>query len=417
LTELLPNLGGEEGSAWRNRLDEAAVRAQRNLWRLLFPTDSRLLYGGAGSSVNGTVPFVRGGGVVAWINTEDGARDERVGGRALVGASPAVVTTVHDKAFAQRVATRERLVPEVLRDRIALLEPEVLHAPDAAAAVEAILARWPPWARARFTLKPRLGCNGRGRVAGRSGRLDRQRLGGALDRLAGRGGAVLEPWLQRTGDLSVQLRLGGEAGVTVLGSLEQVVSPAGVFRGHRGQVDSRGRVFSGHADEEHLREAAVAVAVAARAAGYEGPCGVDAFTFADPESRRETLRPVVELNARFTAGTVTVALVRGLLPRLRKDLGLGPGERLASASGCVSAPTSVVRSRRASRGRRATSCWWPSTRPPRPPRACSSSVAVRPRWAPRGPPSGHDTLQRLARTSPHVPFKPLKTKVKFLLAR
>ena len=328
MTDLLPNLGGEEASRWRSRLDEPAVRAQRNLWRLLFPGEARLLYGNDGSSGNGTVPFVRGGGVVAWINTLDAARDLRVAGRALVGAAPEVVATVHDKAFAQRVARREQLVPAVLRDRIAILEPEALLAPDAPAAVEAILAGWPAWARARFTLKPRLGSSGRGRVAGRDGRLDRTGLGSALARLAACGGALLEPWLERTGDLSVQLRLGGEAGVTVLGSLAQWVSPAGVFRGHGGEIDSRGRVFSGHADEERLREAAVSVAVAARAAGYEGPCGVDAFRFVDPESGGATLRPVVELNARFTAGTVTVGLVRRLLPRLRKTLALRPGQRL-----------------------------------------------------------------------------------------
>jgi len=72
--------------------------------------------------------------------------------------------------------------------------------------------------------------------------------------------------------------------------------------------------------------------VAARERGYAGPAGVDAFVFADPEAPgagAPILRPVVELNARFTAGTVTIGLVRRLLPRLkRKELRLRASERM-----------------------------------------------------------------------------------------
>ncbi|HKJ23362.1 MAG TPA: hypothetical protein VKB65_00970 [Myxococcota bacterium] len=318
---------------------EPAVRAQRRLWRLLFPPDAVLLGDDeppAERFEGAAFPWIEGDGVLAWIASDEAARDPRLAGASLAGAPAEVVRAVHDKAFALAAARAEGLVPPVLRGCLDALEPEALRAPGAADAVEAAVAAWPAWARERFTLKPRLGTSGRGRVAGRAGRLDRARLGRGLERLAERGGAMLEPWLERTADLSVQMHLGD--GVTLLGSLEQVVSPAGVFLGHRGEVDSRGRVFSGHADEERLREAAALVGAAARERGYVGPCGLDAFTFVDPEDRGESesesadrravLRPVVELNARFTAGTVTVGLVRRVLPRLKRELGLAPGERL-----------------------------------------------------------------------------------------
>ena len=51
------------------------------------------------------------------------------------------------------------------------------------------------------------------------------------------------------------------------------------------------------------------VAEAAAAAGYHGPCGVDAFAFRGPGGE-STLRSVVELNARFTMGTVALGLLR-----------------------------------------------------------------------------------------------------------
>ncbi|NNL67217.1 MAG: hypothetical protein HKP30_13300 [Myxococcales bacterium] len=225
------------------------------------------------------------------------------------------------------MACEEGLVPPVLRGRIDELEPEALRAADAADAIDARLAAWPAWARARFTLKPRIGSSARGRVAGADGRVDRETLGAALARLAERGGALLEPWLERRADFSVQLHVASE-GVTVLASLEQEVAPSGVFLGHRGEIDSRGRIFSGHPAEESLREAAAGVAVAARERGYVGPCGVDGFSFREPETGAEALRPVVELNARFTAGTVTAGLIRRALPHVKRALGLGPGERL-----------------------------------------------------------------------------------------
>jgi len=83
-------------------------------------------------------------------------------------------------------------------------------------------------------------------------------------------------------------------------------------------------VTSGNRYDEALREAAVAVAQAAIAAGYHGPCGVDAFAF-EVEPGRIELRPVVEFNARFTLGIVAIGWLRRALPRIRRELSLDPG--------------------------------------------------------------------------------------------
>jgi hypothetical protein len=79
-------------------------------------------------------------------------------------------------------------------------------------------------------------------------------------------------------------------------------------------------VSSGSAHDEALREAAVAVAQAALAEGFSGPCGVDAFAFFAGDGQE--LRAVVEFNARFTTGTIACGLLRRALPELVRRTGL-----------------------------------------------------------------------------------------------
>ena len=113
-------------------------------------------------------------------------------------------------------------------------------------------------------------------------------------------------------------------------------SASGVYRGHTGEVDSRGRVFSGAPEDETLRGDAAAVASVARGRGFHGPCGVDALRYAEPASGSERqpidrLRSAVEFNARPTMGLVAIGLVKRALPRLRKRIALQPGERCGFA--------------------------------------------------------------------------------------
>lgn len=336
---LLANLGGEEGPGWRALRAEPAVAAQAWLWRSLFGADAELVDPqpvalrwpeGLPEPDAPVFPWLAEApedAVVPWFTSEDALGDRGLAGRRLHGPDPATVRQVHDKAFAHATALAQGLVPPVLRDAIVCFSPEDLRARDAPDRIDAALAGAPEFVRRRFTLKPRIGTSGRGRVAGAAGRIPREGLGAVLERLADRGGALLEPWLERSADFSVQLHV-GPSGVTLLASLEQELATSGHYLGHRGEVDSRGRVFTGHPEEEALREAAALLASAAGERGWYGPCGVDGFRFRHPESGAPVLRPVVELNARFTAGLVVVGLVRRALPLLKERLGLAPGERM-----------------------------------------------------------------------------------------
>ncbi len=64
----------------------------------------------------------------------------------------------------------------------------------------------------------------------------------------------------------------------------------------------------------------------AAAAGSHGPCGLDAFAFRSPEDGSRSFRPLVEFNARFTAGTVALGHIARHLGRVKTALGLSSDE-------------------------------------------------------------------------------------------
>ncbi len=385
---LLPNLGAEEGDDWRAYRSEPAARVAARLWTHLFAGESVLrtpdraaatrLEDFSARRTDALWPESLGeppdhaayewletpGGLVPWLSTAAVASiADAEPELEPTTPAPGIVARVHDKGFAAEAARELGLVPRALAPLVTVVDAEACREPDALiASLERKLAQWPEWTGARFTLKPRSGSSGRGRVAGQ-GRVDGPALRGALGRMASRGGAVFEPWLERSADLSVCVRIPGSAETDglplLLGSLEMLTTPGGGVRGHCGEIDSRGRVFSGHRQDEALREAAGLLAGRAREAGYFGPCGLDGLVYREGE--RDRLRPVVELNARPTMGLVALGLLRRVLPRVRERLELTPGarrgfllallpraipglaERMARAAGAIGEPLSLAR--------------------------------------------------------------------------
>jgi len=253
-------------------------------------------------------PFLAGVTATAWLH--DSAAAHALGDRAANAVAPAVVAHVHDKAFALAAARRLRLNPDLLDPLLSAFEPRELTAPDRRERLRDRLASWPDWTGGRFLLKPRWGTSGRGRVAGQRRHLDAI-SDRAFSRLAHAAGAILEPALDRTADLSVQMWLDG-ADATIVGTTRQLVSEQGEWLGNVGHLTDQGRSVSGDPADHELVSAARAIAVELAAAGYHGPCGVDSFRFVGPDDA-EILRPVVELNARWTTGLVAL----GLLERAR----------------------------------------------------------------------------------------------------
>jgi len=321
---LFANLGAEEGDGWRRMAAHPRVRAAAWLWAALFPADAPRADGLAAraelasalerDAQRAALETCESPGLVPWLSTpeaEAAARHARV---PLAAAPPGVVAAVHDKAFALEVARAAGLLPAEIGETAFALGPEELGAADTVRCrIEAEVERWPAELREEFVLKPRLGTSGRGRLTGRDGRLDPESLRGNLPRFRERAGCVVEPWLERTADLSAQLWIAGPGDQRVLGTLGQVLTPAGVPLGHCGVIRADGSIHSGSPWDAELRAAAAVLARAAAARGYTGPCGLDAFTYRAADGR-ERLRAVVEWNARFTAGTSAL----GLLARARR---------------------------------------------------------------------------------------------------
>ncbi len=131
--------------------------------------------------------------------------------------------------------------------------------------------------------------------------------------LASQGAAVIEPFLQRVFDFSVQY----EATPSGLQRLAFVQ----LENDSRGQFQScvTGAKFAAPQEvTRFLMSSALAmyekdipekIKPLLQSAGYTGPVGIDAFVYRNPEGQLQ-LRPIVEMNPRFTMGRLTWELMR-----------------------------------------------------------------------------------------------------------
>jgi hypothetical protein len=133
-----------------------------------------------------------------------------------------------------------------------------------------------------------------------------RRLESLLER---HGSLLVEPWVERTADFGCAGRLAPSgARLDSVHGLE--VDRRGAFRGTVPLPNEL--VPLAAAERAVLEEAFHAAAEALAAAGYTGPFGVDAFRWRRPDGdRRESLRPLVEINPRLTFGLVAAAEAEG----------------------------------------------------------------------------------------------------------
>lgn len=302
--KVFPNLGAEEGLSPGDLPPAAGEAVRAFAW--LFGAGAALVDWPEPAPWPAALGEAPAGPLFEWIGGEAAPwlADEAAQARlAAAGATPelpdpAAVRAVNDKAFALRAARRHGLLPESIAPLFEVFEAEEL----APARLRACVDRLPAWVGRDWVLKPRRGTSGRGRVR----RLED--LPGARERLARRGGAVFEPWLRRRDDLSALLYVGRSGALGWIGTTRQILRGAGVYQGSRGLLTAEGALRSGTPWDGALRRAAEALGAEAAAAGYFGPMGVDAFVFEGPGGEA-LLRPVVEVNARFTMGIVAAGLV------------------------------------------------------------------------------------------------------------
>jgi hypothetical protein len=157
------------------------------------------------------------------------------------------------------------------------------------------------------------------------------------------GGAtlVIEPWLDRIGDFSIQLEMeSGVRGLRLVGFTGLVNDLRGQFQANWADADWDRRVPAGilalwdtagvvEAGERKVRPGLPGVALTAlvhrlirrlepelRRLDLAGPVGIDALVYRDPE-RGVRLKPVVEINPRYTMGRLTLELMNQVAPGVR----------------------------------------------------------------------------------------------------
>jgi uncharacterized ferritin-like protein (DUF455 family) len=146
-------------------------------------------------------------------------------------------------------------------------------------------------------------------------------LGGWIkNTIESQGSIILEPWLEKIADLSIQLEITSH-GVRLLGVRRFVTGPRLEYRGTYldPKLSSLGAealryLHSPAQPLEGLRTLAQAVGTALAHAGYQGPAGIDAMLWQDPETRTLHLKPLVELNPRWTMGRIALELEKRVLP-------------------------------------------------------------------------------------------------------
>ncbi len=166
--------------------------------------------------------------------------------------------------------------------------------------------------------KAAFACAGRGHFAAPERGRGRDELGGWLDaRLALDGFVVGEPLLNRVADFSAQYDL-RDGSARLLGFCAVENDAAGRFRAVRA-APRWGRLLPVEVSEFLFRDAGVTACYRDRVAaalpgllpGYNGAVGVDALVHRDVTGSL-ALRPVVEVNVRFTMGRIALELMRRL---------------------------------------------------------------------------------------------------------
>jgi hypothetical protein len=147
---------------------------------------------------------------------------------------------------------------------------------------------------------------------------------------------VLEPWLDRVVDFSVQYDAEGDGRLRRRGIVVLENSKKGQFRSATVadrftdflDEQSRRALFEGASSRGHLidfldERLEPALRDLLRSHRYAGPLGVDAFLYRD-EAGEVRIKPVVEINPRYTMGRVAVELARFTAPNAVTTLTVAP---------------------------------------------------------------------------------------------
>lgn len=178
----------------------------------------------------------------------------------------------------------------------------------------------------RVVLKAPFGASGRGMIRVFGDAELHKATAWAERTIAQQGSVVVEPWLDRVADFSVQLNVGDDGAVRIVGITRFATDERGQYRGTllgaplrdlsrplRQAIVGPGRRWRMF---DHLEAAGGFVGDRLAAQGHRGPAGVDALVYRDEEGAFR-LKPIVEVNPRCTMGHIALAVGKQLGPARR----------------------------------------------------------------------------------------------------
>jgi len=155
-----------------------------------------------------------------------------------------------------------------------------------------------------WVVKSAFGMSARERIVGRGRVLSETQINWARRRLAGENQLFYEPWVERVAEAGLQFEIPRQGTPRVEGVTPLLCDVRGQYLGSRFSAETHDL-----ADWSETIEIGREVAARVQRQGYFGPMGIDAMRYRDREQGL-SLRPIQDLNARWTMGRVALGLRR-----------------------------------------------------------------------------------------------------------
>ncbi len=172
----------------------------------------------------------------------------------------------------------------------------------------AVVRRQP--AEQAWVIKSRWGASGRGQLRRRGNSLSEQDQSWAASLLRRDGVLFWEPWLNAIGEAGVQFEI-------PVADPPRLIAIVPMLTDRRGQYIGSVVPVANDAELAHQWRAAVEIGLQVcqhlQSEGYHGPVGIDSMRYVD-EAGVERIRPIQEINARWTMGRLAAAWRRYLPP-------------------------------------------------------------------------------------------------------
>lgn len=171
-----------------------------------------------------------------------------------------------------------------------------------------------PHSEDRWVLKAEFGMSARERCVGRGRDLAPGVRRWTERHLQSDGVVFFEPWVDRVEEIGLQFEIGPDGQTCFLGATPLLSDASGGYRGSRFSEREQPARESGTTDPfAEAIQIGWRVAWRAQARGYYGPLGIDAVRYADSNGEIR-LRPIQDVNARYTMGRLSLGFRRLLQP-------------------------------------------------------------------------------------------------------